>query len=292
MNNTNNIKQTTISYDLSNIHNYKSSLEDSTIDILHKYNAIVIEYLHFINENTNYKNIHFKNYIIINGLKTISHVFSMLLFYSKNTNFALYHSKNAYFLYIEFVGQIAEDKNSFLQLTPRDASLFVYKKSLFSIREDQIKQILKKPLNECSKKKLDIVKSNICILNHFITFFVEKNAEDVTNMILNVNMLLKNIDVINNEKNYNTTQKSFKTLLKFIELIRTKNISIQQFCQTIEIFVKKYVKKINDHYKSSTQNNIDATIMDKLTNIDFNEEGKDMFSETFDVNMLDFLFSV
>jgi hypothetical protein len=289
MNETNQTKNTIISYDLSNIHNYKSSLEDSTIDILKKYNAIVIDYLQFTNKNTNYKNRQFKNYIIINGLTTISHVFSMLLFYSKHTELACYHCKNAHYLYNEFIGQITEDKNSFLQLTPRDASLFVYKKSLFSIRNDYKNNILKKPLNDCTKKKLDIVKNNIFILNHFISFFIENPTENIINIISNTKIVLNHVDLINNGKNYTVTQKSFKTLSRFVELIKTKHMTNQQFCFSIETFVKKYIKIINEHYyKSSTQDDIDAVIMDKLTNFEFND---DITSDMMENEIIEYIFT-
>jgi hypothetical protein len=240
-------------YDLSNLNNYKSSLDALTPDIIKKYNTIIIDYLQFINENSNYKNIRLKYFIILNGVTTISHVFSMLLYYTKNLDLVCYHTKNAYFFYSEFIGQITEDKNSFLQLTPRDASLFVYKKSLFSIQTENIKLILKKPLNDGSNKKLDIVKTNIYILNHVITFFIEKNTENITDLVIHIKNIFKCIDPINNGKNYN--------------------------------------RKINDYYKSSVQTELNEQIMDKLMNIEFKDGNDDEFKqENICVEFMKYLF--
>jgi len=280
-------------YDLSNLNNYKSSLDALTPDIIKKYNTIIIDYLQFINENSNYKNPRLKFFIILNGLTTISHVFSMLLYYTKNLDLVCYHTKNAYFFYSEFIGQITEDKNSFLQLTPRDASLFVYKKSLFSIQTENIKPILKKPLNDVSNKKLDIVKTNIYILNRVITFFIEKNTENITDLVMHIKDIFKFVDPINNGKNYNITQKSFKTLLKLIEILKSKNVSSHEFCNIVEEFIKNYNRKINDYYKSSVQNELNEQIMDKLMNIEFkdgNGVGEDLKQENICDEFMKYLF--
>ena len=44
-----------------------------------------------------------------------------------------FHCKKAYYYYIEFIGQISDDSHSYLQLTSKDATLFVYKKTIFEV---------------------------------------------------------------------------------------------------------------------------------------------------------------
>ena len=46
-------------------------------------------------------------------------------------------SKQAIFYYVEFIGQIGEDSQGFLQLNSKDAILFVYKKTIFDINNDK-----------------------------------------------------------------------------------------------------------------------------------------------------------
>ena len=49
---------------------------------------------------------------------------------------------------IEFINQITDDSNKFLQLCSRDASIYVYKKTIFDINNEYRKKIDE----ECDKK--------------------------------------------------------------------------------------------------------------------------------------------
>ena len=40
---------------------------------------------------------------------------------TKNLELTIYHTKKAYLFYVEFIGQIREDNNSYLQLNSKDA---------------------------------------------------------------------------------------------------------------------------------------------------------------------------
>ena len=103
---------------------YESFIEENDKIIQEKYVSIVIEYL----VNIYYKKL--SSFIIIRGLDTISHVFIMLLYYTQHLETAYAYSQKSLYLYIEFIEQIAYDKNSFLQLNSKDAVIYVYKKTL------------------------------------------------------------------------------------------------------------------------------------------------------------------
>jgi len=119
-----------------NIENYKKLL----INILLKYNEIVVQYLNRIHEQTKISNLDYLKYIIISGVKTITHVFRMLLFSCKNQNLSYEYCNKAVYYYIEFISQIGYENNCYLNLTPKDAGLFVYKKTIFNIVAEFIKQ--------------------------------------------------------------------------------------------------------------------------------------------------------
>ena len=68
-------------------------------------------------------------------MKTIKHIFNTLILYTKNLELTTYHKK-AYLFYVEFIGQIGEDNNKGLQLNSKDATLSVYKKTIFEINND------------------------------------------------------------------------------------------------------------------------------------------------------------
>ena len=86
-------------------------------------------------------------FIIERGIETIMHVFSMLFYYTKNLDLTFYHSQKAYYFYIEFIEQISDDNVSFLQLSSRDATTFVYKKTLYEINIEY-----KKTMNELTNE--------------------------------------------------------------------------------------------------------------------------------------------
>ena len=60
----------------------------------------------------------------------------MLYMYTKNLEITMHHCKKAYCYYVEFIGQIGDDNHSFLQLNSKDATLFVYKKTIFEINNN------------------------------------------------------------------------------------------------------------------------------------------------------------
>lgn len=71
----------------------------------------------------------FKSY----GVSCMSIVFCTVLSATKNLDAAVYYAKKAYLYYAEFISQISQDSNSFLKLTPTDAVLFSYKKTIFTL---------------------------------------------------------------------------------------------------------------------------------------------------------------
>jgi hypothetical protein len=142
-----------VQYSLYNIDNYKKNLDSSTKDIIGKYNLLITDYYLYIFEKIKLINTDYNNFIIMRGLETITHVFCMMLFYSKNLDMTYYHSQKAFYFYVEFIEQIT-DKQNFLQLSSRDASMFVYKKTIFDINH---KNQNKKQISEKDKIKIDIL---------------------------------------------------------------------------------------------------------------------------------------
>ena len=97
-----------LQYSLYNDDNYKSILNVTINDIISKYNLVIIEY--FKLKITGVREI-------IRGLDTISHVFEIMILYTKNLDMTYYHSQKAFYFYGEFINQIIEDPNNLLQLT-------------------------------------------------------------------------------------------------------------------------------------------------------------------------------
>lgn len=109
------------------------------IDVLEKYNDIQKQYLMRLRDVLTITNIPYMKYVIISGLKTLTHIFRILLFTTKNTELTYEYSNKALYYFIEFISQIGNENNSYLNLTPKDAGLFVYKKTIFNIVNEYIK---------------------------------------------------------------------------------------------------------------------------------------------------------
>ena len=50
------------------------------------------------------------------------------MYTEKNLSLTLYHCKKSFLYYVEFISQIGDEGNSYLQLNTKDAILFIYKK--------------------------------------------------------------------------------------------------------------------------------------------------------------------
>ena len=123
-------------YSLRNIDNFKQELNVEISEVILKYSFLLIDYFKLIIDNIKFKNKNFSKFIIIRGIDTIRNVFSNILFYTKNIDITYFHCQKSFYYYIEFVGQILEDEKIFLQLTSRDATTYVYKKTIFEITND------------------------------------------------------------------------------------------------------------------------------------------------------------
>jgi len=71
------------------------------------------------------------------GIDVILNVFSMIFLYTKNLDLAVEYTNNSIYYFVEYVTQIS-NKNTefvFVNLTIKDAILYVYRKSIFEINE-------------------------------------------------------------------------------------------------------------------------------------------------------------
>ena len=68
------------------------------------------------------------------GLKTIFYVFSFTDLDTKTSVEIVNTLEQCIVHFLQFIKQITEEENLFLQLTPKDASFFVYKKMIFPLK--------------------------------------------------------------------------------------------------------------------------------------------------------------
>lgn len=155
-------------YSLMNTLNFNKTIKNENHEILDKYISLIYEYKQFISENVNIKNKKYHNYIFTRGLDTITHVFTMLLFYTKSLDITYYHSQKSFYFYVEFIEQIIDIQNSFLKLSSMDATIFVYKKTIYEINNEYRKSIESSCNQEMVFSILNAyiqIYKNICLTN-------------------------------------------------------------------------------------------------------------------------------
>ena len=190
-------------FSLQNLDNYRKNIDNTTSEITEKYYMLIAEYFKFITENIKVKNSNFSKFIITRGLDTITNVFNSIFYYTKNIDLTYFHCQKSFYFYVEFVGQISEDEKMFLQLSSRDATLYVYKKTIFEIN------------NECKKNTIEsskLINDQIAIINSYINIYKT--------------MVYKIIQIDRNNINNNLYIETFEKICKKINKTNLNNENV------------------------------------------------------------------
>lgn len=255
-------------YALHNIDNFKKSLDYSSSEILAKYIDLVTEYLNYFFENNKIKNTNSLKFIVVRGLETISHVFNTILYYTKNIDITYLHCQKAYYFYIEFIGQILEDNNVFLQLSSKDATMYVYKKTIFEINSEYKQNIIEPGKDELAK--IDYITEHIFLFKSIVSKMLNDNSF--------INSINKNIVIgkFNNIGNKIIQTKvdiqNIAILHIFFDSLIEKNNDFIKFYEILNVFFKKINKKTNINL---------SQIKNKLIHEDFSNILADETNEKF-----------
>lgn len=241
-----------------NSKNYKKEIDKEDLSILLKeYWLIMKEYIKFLIENIKIKeNKEHFYFIFKRGLDTFKHILNLLLIYTKNITLIIYHLKKSYLYYVEFVGQIGHDNHAYLQLNSRDAALFVYKKTIHEINNEQKKNTLLS--DEENKKFLEYYRI-INAYNNLVESIIRKEKEiKYQTIILNYKFLDKIINKI--KDNYNKINNEY--LIYFLEKeIYIHNQEDINILEIVNVFINKLIKnKVSEKFKfklNSYKNNIE-----------------------------------
>lgn len=253
-------------FDLHNTSNYYSSIEVDTSIVLQKYASLIIDFIKLIFENKiKTKDTSYFRFIIIRGLNTMTHVFQSIFYFTKNIDLAYYYTQKSFYLYIEFVTQINNDENTFLQLNTRDAIMYVYKKTIFEIDPTFLKNI--ESISCDTFCKLNTIK-------YYIILY-----ENIFIQLLN-NYELKTHYLDKNEKKNPFTNGEFQNILtKMNEISFSKEDLIHlQACINKMSAIKNthnYLECISWLLDTPIKKEIDIDLMGK--NLSFHFENKETF---------------
>ena len=264
------------------IKNYNKTLTISNDIILSKFCELINEYLFHITENIIIQNRQYYIFILLRGLSTIKHIFNTMLLYTKNLDLTIYHTKKAYLFYVEFIGQIGEENNSYLQLNSKDATLFVYKKTIFEINNEYRKQFI---LNKDEKERFKLfdIFSKL-VVEMFETVIYNENFKGETRMSYMMYIQKMTNKAVNKiiimDKNVKEKIDICEKYLYYKNLLQNKCINIDEclFFNLSNLFLKKIQNSrdtsINDINKKMYHKNCNEKIVNetplKFTNWLFN----------------------
>ena len=195
---------------------------------------------------------------MIKGIKNTCYIYNFLLLYTKNLELTLYHTQKSIIYYIEFISQIGEDTNNLLQLNSKDATLFIFKKTIFEVNEETRKNYKE---NAVTKAKLETLQLYIEFYNNILTqiisdydFKVNKTTalqKTIFTKLYNIVEVLVQIPIIYKHNTVHIKEKL--TLLHC--LLDTLNNSYKyefinkNYLYLLEYFIKKTYKMDIDYIK-------------------------------------------
>jgi hypothetical protein len=244
-------------YILYNIANYKIVIDNTVTEILNKFVSIMIEYMQFITDKITIKNkLHYK-FIFQRGIEMLTHIFTIIFYYTKNLELTVYHTQKAFYFYIEFIEQISDDNNTFLQLSSRDAIMFVYKKTIFDINNEY-----KKKMNDHSNEEkniLTVIETYIHIYKSIIQFIINNLDFNYNIKTEYINNSCNSLLHISENLNKNKLKKGLLNCIQlFIVFLSDNQIDINSFFSLLDNFENKLCKKKYD----------ERTIKTKIHNLD------------------------
>lgn len=252
-----------MNYSLHNSENFKKELEAEIGDVIEKISGLLLEYFKFITENIKLRNSGFSKFIIIRGLDTIVNVFNFILLYTKNLDVTYFHCQKSFYFYVEFVGQISEDEKIFLQLSSRDASTYVYKKTIFDINSELRKS--NEEISDYTKLKLKVIN---CYIEIYKTLLL-KLINDDFNSLRDTNLklleeLYKKLNNISNKSVIhelnNIIENLFYNMQKTNELYEICILLIKKIVKNPQIIENIKNKFSSEDYKSKLLENHDKLV--------------------------------
>ena len=263
---------------LQSIENYKSNYTNNSSEIFTKYKNLIAEYLVQSIESMYMNNIEYYKYTLITGISTIEKVFKHIILYTKNLDLTYYHCQKSFYYYVEFISQIAEDNHQYLQLNCKDASLFVYKKTIFDLNNEYRKEFASIKGNCAITDNLDFL---ITLYNSYLVNIISNYNFNLNNKIQIITTIESNLDkLFQNILNLslNIDEDLYNNKLELINLFNS-NILIKEYNKKI-IYLELLIKKLLT--KNIITDNFTRNLKKKLKNIDKLED----LSETKYINWL------
>ncbi len=259
---------------LNNIENYKTELDSNEHILFIKYIGLIHELIECSVDNIFIQKSEYLKFILMKGIKNVFYIFNFLLLYTKNLELTIYHTQKAILYFIEFIGQIGDDNHSFLKLNTKDASLFIYKKTIFEVNNDFRKSYEE---SEETKTKMEMLHLYIETYNNIMLKIIENFDFQ--------NKSLEDLQTITFTKLY----KIVESLIQLPIIFKSNNEKIKEKINEYSVFVNNinacysmpfifnnYLNLINYTIKKGYNKDIDNNIVKKnLESINIEEKLQD-----------------
>ena len=164
---------------LDNVENYKPSIDVSENVLFLKYVGLIHELIECCSESLIIKNKNYLKYLMIKGIQNTLYIYTFLMLYTNNVDLSIYHTQKSILYYIEFVGQIGEDSQNLLKLNTQDATLFIYKKTIFDVNSEYRKNFIE---SEDTNTKLILLERYTDIYNKLVIHMIDTHEFTNDNM--------------------------------------------------------------------------------------------------------------
>ena len=231
---------------ISNTDNYNKDFEfNDTKPYVGKYMELINEYLLYVVENMIIQDDTHLLFLIQRGVETITHCFKFLLMYTKNLDLTVFQCKKAVYYYIEFIGQISDTslQHSYLQLNSKDATLFVYKKTIYDVNNIYRKSFT---LTDKDQQFLNSISNIIVLFNSVLFHLLEKDRLEYSRKESIIRFALDKSNSVTyrlfNKNNYLLTDIKEELCLFAFQIFQTYDMDSIKYSNLCEIFIKKLRK--------------------------------------------------
>ena len=156
---------------LNCIDNYNKSLDCDVCTLFIKYIGLIHELIDIITDKLTLQNHQYLKHVIIKGIKNITYIYRYLLLYTKNIELTMHHTQRSILYYVEFIDQVGENNHNLLNLNSKDATLFIYKKTIYDINSDYRIKYIETPE---IKNTMNFLHKYMDIYNNIIMFYTNE----------------------------------------------------------------------------------------------------------------------
>jgi hypothetical protein len=214
--------------------------------IFHQYLHIQNEYLSNFSQSTKYiKQAPDNQYLLVNGLNTLTHIFKVTLEQTAKPMLALDNMQKAIYYYRPFIEQMEENILHDLNVSSNSASIFVYKKTIGAMEVSQIH------ITDTNQRDLLNNIEQLTLIHRLLfNFLLGKKNITVNEVIEKLIEALKELGTsisASSDKSTIICEKVFqKHLANIILFIRhttsDKELDINAKYELIHLYIKNYKK--------------------------------------------------